>query len=38
METPRLFGANYSVYVRIAQLVLAEKKVGYELVPIDIFA
>lgn len=34
---PRLFGADYSVYVRIARLALAEKDVGYELVPVDIF-
>lgn len=33
-----LYGADYSVYVRIVRLVLAEKGVGYELVPLDIFA
>ncbi|MEX0955805.1 MAG: glutathione S-transferase family protein [Rhizobiaceae bacterium] len=35
---PRLFGADYSVYVRIARLVLTAKNVDYELVPVDIFA
>lgn len=35
---PTLYGANYSVYVRIARLALAEKQVDYELVPVDIFA
>ena len=34
----RLFGADYSVYVRIARLALEEKGVDYELVPVDIFA
>lgn len=38
MARPRLFGADYSVYVRIARMALAEKGVGYELVPVDIFA
>ncbi|MBS9476058.1 glutathione S-transferase family protein [Ancylobacter radicis] len=36
--TPRLFGATYSVYVRIARLALAEKGVAHELVPVDPFA
>ena len=35
---PRLFGADYSVYVRIARLALLEKDVDHELVPVDIFA
>jgi glutathione S-transferase len=35
---PRLFGADYSVYVRIVRLALAEKGVAYELVPVDVFA
>lgn len=35
---PTLYGADYSVYVRIARLALAEKHVGYDLVPVDIFA
>jgi len=35
---PYLFGADYSVYVRIARLVLLEKGVDHELVPVDIFA
>jgi len=38
MTRPILYGADYSVYVRIARLTLAEKGVGYELVPLDIFA
>jgi len=38
MTKPTLYGADYSVYVRIARLTLAEKGVGYELVPLDIFA
>lgn len=35
---PTLYGADYSVYVRIARLALAEKHVDYDLVPVDIFA
>jgi glutathione S-transferase len=35
---PILFGADYSVYVRICRLALAEKGVGYDLSPVDIFA
>lgn len=35
---PILYGADYSVYVRIARLVLAEKQVDYTLVPVDVFA
>ena len=38
MTKPIVYGADYSVYVRIVRLVLAEKGVGYELVPLDIFA
>ena len=38
MSDPILFGAAYSVYVRIARLALAEKGVAYRLVEIDIFA
>lgn len=38
MGMPKLFGADYSVYVRIARLVLLEKGVEHELVPLDIFA
>jgi glutathione S-transferase len=34
----RLYGATYSVYTRIARLVLAERVVGHELVEVDIFA
>lgn len=37
-ELPRLFGADYSVYVRTSRLCLFEKGVGYDLVPIDVFA
>ena len=37
MSRPRLFGADYSVYVRIARLALEEKRVDYECVPVDIF-
>jgi glutathione S-transferase len=33
-----VYGADYSVYVRIVRLVLEEKGVGYELVPVDAFA
>jgi glutathione S-transferase len=35
---PKLYGADYSVYVRIARLALIEKGVDYDLVPVDIFA
>jgi glutathione S-transferase len=35
---PTLYGADYSVYVRIARVALEEKGVVYELVPLDIFA
>ncbi|UIK06280.1 glutathione S-transferase family protein [Neorhizobium galegae] len=38
MRKPRLFGADYSVYVRTARLVLLEKAVDHELVPVDVFA
>ncbi|WP_349961261.1 glutathione S-transferase family protein [Rhizobium sp. ZPR3] len=38
MSKPRLFGADYSVYVRICRLALLEKNVDYDLVPVDIFA
>jgi glutathione S-transferase len=38
MSDPILFGAAYSVYVRIARLALAEKGVPYRLVEIDVFA
>jgi glutathione S-transferase len=37
-EKPRVFGADYSVYVRIVRLCLVEKGVEYELAPIDVFA
>ncbi|HUH50293.1 MAG TPA: glutathione S-transferase family protein [Mycoplana sp.] len=37
-EQPLLFGADYSVYVRIARLCLIEKGVGYHLMPVDVFA
>jgi glutathione S-transferase len=35
---PQLYGADYSVYVRIARLALMEKGVAHDLVPVDIFA
>jgi glutathione S-transferase len=38
MTRVTLFGASYSVYVRIARLVLEETGVPYELSEIDIFA
>ncbi|AZN99431.1 glutathione S-transferase family protein [Mesorhizobium sp. M9A.F.Ca.ET.002.03.1.2] len=38
MGKPVVYGADYSVYVRIVRLALAEKGVDYELVPVDIFA
>lgn len=38
MTEPILFGAAYSVYVRIVRLTLAEKGVAYRLVEIDVFA
>lgn len=38
MTRPILYGADYSVYVRIARLALEEKGVDYELVPVDVFA
>lgn len=36
--TVTLYGADYSVYVRIVRLVLEEKGVAYTLSPVDIFA
>lgn len=33
-----LYGAAYSVYVRIVRAVLHEKQVAYEHVPVDVFA
>ncbi|MGX9116337.1 glutathione S-transferase family protein [Mesorhizobium sp. BHbsci] len=38
MSRPVVYGADYSVYVRIVRLALAEKGIDYELVPVDIFA
>ncbi|MBN9256400.1 MAG: glutathione S-transferase [Mesorhizobium sp. 65-26] len=38
MTRPTLYGADYSVYVRIARMALEEKGVGYDLVPVDVFA
>lgn len=38
MNKPVVYGADYSVYVRIVRLVLEEKGVDYELVPVDVFA
>jgi glutathione S-transferase len=37
-DRPTLYGAAYSVYVRIARLAFEEKGVGYDLEPVDIFA
>lgn len=38
MQRPRVFGAAYSVYVRVVRLVLAEKGIAYDLVEVDVFA
>ncbi|MEI9410204.1 glutathione S-transferase family protein [Mesorhizobium salmacidum] len=38
MTRPILYGAEYSVYVRITRMALAEKGIDCELVPLDIFA
>lgn len=38
MGKPVVYGADYSVYVRIVRLALEEKGVEYELVPVDVFA
>ncbi|ESZ70270.1 glutathione S-transferase [Mesorhizobium sp. L103C119B0] len=38
MAKPVVYGADYSVYVRVVRLVLAEKGIDYDLVPIDVFA
>ncbi|MER8631618.1 glutathione S-transferase family protein [Mesorhizobium opportunistum] len=38
MAKPVVYGADYSVYVRIVRLVLTEKGIDYELVPVDVFA
>jgi glutathione S-transferase len=38
MNRVTLFGASYSVYVRIARLVLEETGVPYELIEVDIFS
>lgn len=38
MAKPALYGADYSVYVRIARMTLEGKGIDYELVPLDIFA
>jgi glutathione S-transferase len=38
LPDPILFGAAYSVYVRIARLALAEKGVAYRLEEVDVFA
>jgi glutathione S-transferase len=38
MGDPIVFGAAYSVYVRIVRLVLAEKRVAYRLHEVDVFA
>ena len=38
MATPTVFGAAYSVYVRIVRLALEEKGVAYRLEEVDIFS
>jgi glutathione S-transferase len=38
LSEPLVFGAAYSVYVRIVRLTLAEKGVAYRLVEIDVFS
>ncbi len=38
MNNITLYGADYSVYVRIARMVLEEARVPYRLVDVDIFA
>lgn len=38
MGKPVVYGADYSVYVRIVRLALEEKGVDYDLVPVDVFA
>ncbi|WP_321902870.1 glutathione S-transferase N-terminal domain-containing protein [Paraburkholderia tropica] len=37
-EMPVLYGAAWSVYVRIARLALEEKQVTYDLVEVGVFA
>ncbi len=37
-DTPTVYGAPYSVYVRAVRLALEEKGVPYRLVPVDVFA
>lgn len=38
MTKPILYGADYSVYVRIARMTLIEKGVDHDIVPVDVFA
>ena len=38
MSRPVVYGADYSVYVRIVRLALHEKGVDYDLIPVDVFA
>lgn len=38
MSAPILYGAPYSVYVRAARMTLAEKRVTYRLIDVDVFA
>ncbi len=37
MKKPIVFGASYSVYVRIVLFTLQEKGIDYDLIPVDIF-
>jgi glutathione S-transferase len=38
MGKPVVYGADYSVYVRIVRLTLEEKGIDYDVVPVDVFA
>lgn len=38
MSGLRLYGSDYSVYVRIVRMVLHEKNLSYTLVPVDVFS
>ncbi|PDQ19125.1 glutathione S-transferase [Mesorhizobium sanjuanii] len=38
MSKPVVYGADYSVYVRIVRLALEEKGIDYKLAPVDVFA
>lgn len=38
MTRPVLYGASYSVYVRIARLALIERNIDHDLIDVDVFA